>query len=81
MDNFSKVLNLLNKKGSGFKIKFNENNVADGDDFLIFSYWKEIECEFTCGWSGVWRVSFDGDEPMLLEDCPDSFFESILKNA
>lgn len=81
MANLLNVLVLLNEKGSGFKIRFNEGNVADGDRFLNFSYWKEIECEFTCGRSGIWWVSFDGDEPMLLENCPESFFESILKNA
>lgn len=81
MADFSKVLNLLGKKGSGFKIKFNEGNVADGDNFLNLSYWKEIECEFTRGLGGIWWVSFDGDDSMPLENCPESFFGSILKNA
>ena len=80
MDKFAKVLNALNKKGSGVEITFTPNNVADGDRFLIFSYYKEITCKFTCGWSGIWRVWFDEDESMLLENCPESFFDSILKN-
>lgn len=80
MDKFGKVLNALNKKGSGFEITFTPKNVASGDRFLIFSAYKKTTCTFTCGWSGIWRVWFDGDEPMLLEDCPESFFDSILKN-
>ena len=80
MDTFEKVLHALNKKGSGYEITFDKNNVAEHDDFLILYRDRKITCKFTCGWTGVWRVWFDGDEPMLLEDCPDSFFDSILKN-
>lgn len=79
-DLFGKVLDALYKKGSGCKITFTPKNVAYGDNFLIFSAYKEITCEFSRGRSGIWCVFFDCDEPMLLEDCPDSFYESILKN-
>ena len=79
-DLFDRVLDALGEKEDGFKITFTPKNVAYGDNFLIFSAHKKITCEFNCGWSGIWAVMFDGDEPMLLEDCPDSFYESILKN-
>ena len=74
-DLFSEV---LDKIQDGMTIIFTPYNVAWGDDFLIFSATKEIKVTFKN--FGLWYVLFDGDEPMLLEDCPESFFESILKN-
>ena len=76
IDLFSKV---LGKIKDGMNITFTPNNVALGDDFLIFSATKKIKVTFKV--FGLWYVLFDGDEPMLLEDCPDSFYESILLNA
>ena len=74
-DLFSQV---LNKIKDGMSITFTPNNVAWGDDFLIFSATKKIKVTFKD--FGLWYVLFDEDEPMLLEDCPESFYESILKN-
>lgn len=69
---------VLNKIKDGMSITFTPNNVAWGDDFLIFSATKKIKVTFKD--FGLWYVLFDEDEPMLLEDCPESFYESILKN-
>ena len=80
MDIFSEVLDALNKKGNNYEITFTKDNVARGDNFLLFYDNRGITCKFTRGWSGVWRVWFNEDNPMLLENCPDSFLESILKN-
>lgn len=71
-------LDLLHKLTDGLEITFTPDNVADGDNFLIFSAYKSVKCTFkNCG---LWYVLFDCDEPMLLEECPESFYRSILKN-
>lgn len=75
MDLFEKAFDLIK---DGMSIVFIPKNVAYGDNFLIFSSCKKIKCTFR-GHSLLW-VEFDGDEPMLLEDCPESFLESIIKN-
>ena len=75
MDLFREVLGKLK---DGMEITFTPKNVAYGDNFLIFSAYKKIKVTFKN--FGLWYVLFDGDEPMLLENCPDSFLESILKN-
>lgn len=75
---FGKV---LEKVYDGMKITFNRNNVAAGDNFLILQGGRSITCEFVVGRGGIVRVYFDGDEPMLLEDCPESFLRSILINV
>ena len=76
---FSQVLGLLSKHGR-LELTFNKENVAKGDSFLIFSAYPEQKIKI--GWIGdlVW-VIFDGDSPMLLENCPESFLESIIKVA
>jgi len=76
-DLFSEV---LRKIKDGMEITFTPKNVAYGDNFLIFSAYKKITCKFHTNRVPYW-VEFDGDEPMLLENCPESFFESILKNV
>jgi hypothetical protein len=75
-DLFSEV---LDKIQDGMTITFTPKNVAWGDDFLIFSATKKIKVTFHTACVPFW-IEFDGDEPMLLENCPESFFESILKN-
>lgn len=75
IDLFSAVLENLK---DGLTITFTPKNVAWGDHFLIFSAYKKIKVTFKD--FGLWYVLFDCDEPMLLEDCPESFFESILLN-
>lgn len=80
-DLFSKVLTIIyGHKGDGnLQITFTPDNVAEGDHFLIFSAHDSITCTFIPHSPIV--VLFDCDEPMLLEDCPDSFLRSIVKNA
>lgn len=74
---FCKVLDVIH---DGMQITFTPDNVAVGDNFLIFSAYKSCTCTFHTSHCPYW-VEFDGDEPMLLENCPDSFFRSIIKNA
>ena len=77
-DLFCKVLDVLEE---GMKITFTPDNIADGDDFLLFGcgYTKQTLTFKRVG--DLWAVIFENDEPMLLEDCPESFYESILKNV
>lgn len=75
-DLFSEV---LGKIKDGMKISFTENNVAHDDDFLIFSYRKKQTVTFHTKSVPYW-IEFDGDEPMLLENVPNSFLRSILQN-
>ncbi len=77
MSLFSQVLDAIH---DGMKITFTPDNVASGDRFLIFSAHKSHTITFHTKSVPYW-IDFDGDEPMLLENCPDSFFESILLNA
>ena len=76
MDLFGEV---LDKIYDGLTITFTPKNVAYGDNFLIYSAYKKIKVTFHTTSVPFW-IDFDGDEPMLLENCPNSFFESILKN-
>lgn len=71
---------VLNKICEGMTITFTENTIAEGDSFLILGCgYDKCEVSFHCH-GGLWWVYFDNDEPMLLEDVPDSFLRSILKN-
>lgn len=76
LDLFMKVMGRIKE---GMKITFTPDNVARNDRFLIFSAYKSCTVTFHKNRVPYW-VEFDNDEPMLLEDCPTSFFESILKN-
>lgn len=61
-------------------IIFTTENIAEGDDFLILGCGYDC-CTVTFKRPGdLWWVCFDNDEPMLLENVPDSFLRSILKN-
>jgi hypothetical protein len=75
IDLFEKALDLIK---DGMSIVFTPKNVAYGDRFLIFSACKELKVTFR--WHNLLWVEFEGDDPMLLENCPDSFLESIIKN-
>ena len=77
MSLFSQVLEAIY---DGMQITFTPDNVADGDNFLIFSAYDSITATFHTNRVPYW-VEFDEDEPILLENCPDSFYESIIKNA
>ena len=80
MRNYELFDNVLKAIYDGMEITFTPKNVAYGDRFLIFSAYDKITVKFHTRSVPFW-VEFDGDEPMLLENCPDSFFESILKNV
>ena len=75
---FGKVLSVLE---DGMKITFTPDNIADGDDFLLFGYGYTKQTLTFKRVGDLWAVIFESDEPMLLENCPDSFYRSILKNA
>ena len=76
---YFKVLDSIH---DGMRIVFTPDNVADGDDFLIFSNANNNRITATFHMTSVpFIVEFDCDEPMRLEDCPDSFLRSIIKNA
>ena len=81
MDNRTDLfIKVIEKIKDGQKIVFTPDNVADGDDFLIFGSWNQKqEVTFHKNRVPYW-IEFDCDEPMRLEDCPTSFFKSILKN-
>lgn len=71
---------VLSKIKDGITFTFTADNIAEGDDFLIFNDNKE-KTIITIHTSRVpYWVEFSNDEPMRLEDCPDSFLRSILKN-
>ena len=70
---------VLEKIHDGLQITFNRSNVAEGDDFLIFSASKSCTVTFHTKHVPYW-LDFDNDEPMRLEDVPESFLRSILKN-
>lgn len=64
----------------GMTIAFNRGNVAFGDDFLILTDYRwEIKVTFKQH-GGLWWLYFDGCEPMMLEDVPTSFLQSIVNN-
>ena len=84
MYNWEKDYNTINELYSkiydGLTITFTKDNVEEGDKFLIFN---ECNTSCTCTFhtkSVPFWVEFDNDEPMCLEDCPMSFYRSILKN-
>lgn len=73
------VAELYSKIKDGMEITFTPSNVAEDDNFLIFSFTDTIKVKLHTNRVPFW-VEFDCDEPMRLEDCPDSFYRSILKN-
>ena len=78
MDLFSKV---LDKIKNGMEITLTPSNVARGDRFILFNdFRKSVKVKFLTSGSGLIWVWFDGGSPMLLENCPDSFLETILRN-
>ena len=78
--NYNLFSQVLGKVREGRTITFTKDNIAEGDRFLIFSAYKQIKCTFKRSGNGLLWVWFDCDDPMLLEECPDSFLRSILKN-
>lgn len=71
---------LLENLKVGMEFIFTPKNVFPGDDFLIFSAYDEIKMTYKrTNWGIAW-LEFDCDEPMLLENTPDSFRRTILLN-
>lgn len=74
---FGKVLSKIRE---GMSITFTKDNIADGDHFLILGCGYD-QCTITFKRPGdLWWICFDNDEPILLENVPDGFLRSILKN-
>ena len=77
-DVFNRVISGLR---DGEEMVLTPQNVYANDRFLIFSGNRNKQkVSFHRRADGVWRVSFDGDDPMLLENTPASFWRTILKN-
>ncbi len=76
METFDKLLKSIK---DGLQITFTPDNIAQDDNFLIFGHWRP-SITITFVKRGLWYVLFDGTDPMLLEECPPSFHNSILKN-
>ena len=76
---FGRLLNKVSEN-MGKSITLTKNDVADGDNFLIFSAYDSITITFKKRYDGVFVVLFNGGEPMLLENCPTSFYRTLLKN-
>jgi len=79
MRNYDLFNEVINKIKDGLSITFTPKNVAYGDGFVIFSGRRKQKVTFHTNNVPYW-IDFDGDEPMLLENVPDSFLESILLN-
>jgi hypothetical protein len=61
-------------------ITITKTDVVEGDNFLIFSAYDSITITFKRRYDGIWVVCFNNDESILLEDCPMSFYLTLLKN-
>lgn len=78
---FSRLLEELGKrKMNGKTIVINKDNVFCYDDFLIFSGDRTSQKITFRRMGDLWVLDFDGDEPMLLENCPEDFFATLLLN-
>lgn len=77
MNEFSKLLSVIK---NGMKITLSQMDCVWGDNFLIFSDYRPYQT-ITLHTNRVpYWIDFDGDEPMLLEDCPEAFFTTLRKN-
>lgn len=77
MSEFSKLLSVIK---NGMKITLSQMDCVWGDNFLIFSDYRPYQT-ITLHTNHVpYWIDFDGDEPMLLEDCPEAFFTTLRKN-
>lgn len=77
MNEFSKLLSVIK---NGMKITLSQMDCVWGDNFLIFSDYRPYQT-ITLHTNRVpYWIDFDGDEPMLLENCPEAFFTTLRKN-
>lgn len=79
MDTFDRLLDLLSGK-TEVVIKFTRDNIDEDDRFLIQVYYYDKTEVITLKRRGIWMVEFECDEPIRLEECPESFWKSIIKN-
>ena len=79
---FELFLNVLTKIHTmiGKSITLTREDIASGDTFLIFSAYESHTITFKRRYDGVIVLLLDNDEPILLEDCPDSFLRTLIKN-
>ena len=71
---------LYEKTEDGMQFTLREKDCSEGDCHLIFNNSKEkiivtIHKNRVPHW-----VEFSNDEPMLLEECPPSFYYTIIEN-
>ena len=79
-DVFDELLNLMRDMNDK-SITLTKKDVCDGDNFLIFGFgYDSHTITFKKTRSGIWYLFFDNDEPMLLEECPTLFYETLVKN-
>ena len=64
----------------GKSITLTPNDIVAGDRFLIFSAYDSHTITFKKRYDGVIVLLFDHDNPILLEECPDSFLKTLNKN-
>ena len=75
---YSLFSQVLGKIKNGMTITLREKDCVDS--FLIFNDADETQTiTFHTNRVPYW-LEFDKDEPILLEDCPDGFLRTLLKN-
>ena len=73
---FDKLRGMENKS-----ITLTKEKLHPTDNFIILGYgYDECTITFKRRYDGIWVVHFSNDDPILLEDCPMSFFHTLLKN-
>lgn len=77
MELFSNVL-LRIRNGQETSFVATPSNVSVDDDFLVFSAYDQQK--ITLVRADLVRVFFEHDDSMLLEDCPESFYKTLIKN-
>ena len=80
-DYFNAVLMKLYDGWMHKSIVLTEENVHPTDHFLLLGELAHESMTITFkNHRGIIYVYFDCDEPMRLEDCPTSFYRTLLKN-
>lgn len=80
-DYFDAVLTKLYDGYMDKSIVLTEENVHPTDHFLLLGELAHESITITFkNHGGIIYVYFDCDEPMRLEDCPTSFYRTLLKN-
>lgn len=80
-DYFDAVLTKLYNGYMDKSIVLTEENVHPTDHFLLLGELAHESITITFkNHGGITYVYFDCDEPMRLEECPTSFYRTLLKN-